>query len=258
MTGQLITFPVRLYVRGARLLLHAAEDVTGKAVMGTLRVAGALANLRPGANDDGGWAPAAPPAPAEPEAVTATPRNGSSPASPPRSRPAPRRSTTQRSRPERHSPSPAPAPVGDLPEPDPRIARRAEQDVAPAPPAPTGGQEESSDAPQPLASDRLEQDGLATHIDLDAPAPAAPDHVSADAVLVREEAEAGAEEGAGASITIQEPWDGYGQLHARDVVGRLAAATTAELAAVQLYEAAHRKRQTVIAAVQRELAKPQR
>ena len=48
MTGQLITLPVRIYARGARLLLHAAEDVTGKAVMGTLRVAGALGNLRPG------------------------------------------------------------------------------------------------------------------------------------------------------------------------------------------------------------------
>ena len=63
MTGQLITFPIRLYVRGARLLVHAAEDVTGKAVMGTLRVAGALGNLRPGANADGGSAPPAPPAP---------------------------------------------------------------------------------------------------------------------------------------------------------------------------------------------------
>ena len=130
--------------------------------------------------------------------------------------------------------------------------------VAPAEPTPPPAQAQGSDAAPPLASDRLEQEGVASPIDLDAPAPAAPDHVSADPVLVREEAEAGAQDGAGASITVQEPWDGYGQLNARDIVGRLGAASTAELAAVQLYEGAHRNRQTVIAAVQRELAKSQR
>src|SRR5947209_19446039 len=60
MTGQLITFPIRLYVRGARLLLHVAEDVTAKAMMSTLRVAGALGNLRPGASDGAAPAQAAP------------------------------------------------------------------------------------------------------------------------------------------------------------------------------------------------------
>jgi hypothetical protein len=109
-----------------------------------------------------------------------------------------------------------------------------------------------------LASDRLEQEGVARPIDLAAPAPTAPDHVSADPVLVREEAETGAQDGAGAAITVQAPWEGYGQLNARDVVARLAAASTAELAAVQLYESMHRKRQSVISAVQRELAKRQR
>ena len=52
MTGNLITLPIRLYVRGARLLLHTAEDVTGKALMGTLRVAGAIGNLRPGSGSE--------------------------------------------------------------------------------------------------------------------------------------------------------------------------------------------------------------
>jgi hypothetical protein len=213
MTGQLITFPVRLYARGARLLVHAAEDVTGKAVMGTLRLAGALGSLRPGSGGAGASAP--PPAPAAPPPQAAPPP----PAAPSR-RPRPdaqgpggRRngSSTPRSRPARPQPSPASTPASDLPEPDPRIAARARRD-----------------------------------------------HVSAEAVVVREEAEAGAQDGAGASISVQEPWDGYGKLNARDVVARLAASTTAELAAVQLYESAHRKRQTVITAVTRKLAKPER
>jgi hypothetical protein len=45
---------------------------------------------------------------------------------------------------------------------------------------------------------------------------------------------------------------------ARDIVARLSAASTAELAAVQLYESSHRKRQTVLAAVKRELTQPGR
>jgi hypothetical protein len=256
MTGQLITFPVRLSVRGARLLVQAAEDVTGKAVMGTLRVAGALGNLRPGANADRASAPPAPPAPpGRASTVADAPRNGApSPTRPRQSRPAPPR--PPRSRPVRPAPTPASTPAQDLPEPDPRIARRA-HDVAPAEPAAPPAQANDSDAAPALASDRLEQEGVAP-IDLEAAAPAAPDHVSADPVLVREEAEAGAEEGAGAAISVHEPWEGYGRLNARDVVARLATASTAELAAVQLYESAHRQRQTVIAAVRRELAKPQR
>ena len=73
---------------------------------------------------------------------------------------------------------------------------------------------------------------------------------------MREEAEPGAEEGAGASIRVDEPWDGYRRMSAREIVTRLATSSTAELAGVQLYESTHRKRQTVLAAVEREFAKP--
>jgi len=45
---------------------------------------------------------------------------------------------------------------------------------------------------------------------------------------------------------------------ARDVIARLASSSTAELAAVQLYESSQRKRQTVLEAVQRELTQPGR
>ena len=69
-----------------------------------------------------------------------------------------------------------------------------------------------------------------------------------------ESADAGAEDGAGAQVRIAEPWSGYDQLGARDVIERLAAATPAELAAVQLYEGSKRRRKTVLAEAERRLA----
>jgi len=86
-----------------------------------------------------------------------------------------------------------------------------------------------------------------------APEPPEPVHVSEEPVLVEERAEPGAEEGAGAEVRIQEPWEGYEESTAKDVIARLGTATTAELAAVQLYESGHRGRQIILAAVEREL-----
>ena len=58
----------------------------------------------------------------------------------------------------------------------------------------------------------------------------------------------------GAGITVVEPWAGYGRLNAKDVIDRARTANVAELAAMRLYEARHRARQTVLAAVDRQLA----
>jgi hypothetical protein len=80
-----------------------------------------------------------------------------------------------------------------------------------------------------------------------------PVHVSEEPELVSEAAEPGAEDGAGAAITVIEPWRGYERMNARDVIARARNATRAELAAVRLYEARHRGRQTVLAAVDRQL-----
>lgn len=80
-----------------------------------------------------------------------------------------------------------------------------------------------------------------------------PVHVSEQPELVREEAEPGAEEGAGAEVTVSEPWEGYGRMNAREVIARARSANVAELAAVRLYESSHRARQTVLAAVDRQL-----
>ncbi len=82
-----------------------------------------------------------------------------------------------------------------------------------------------------------------------------PAHVSEGLELVAEIAEPGAEDGAGASVTVDEPWEGFALLGARDVVDQLARAGLAELAAIQLYESTHKQRETVLSAVTRELRK---
>ena len=80
-----------------------------------------------------------------------------------------------------------------------------------------------------------------------------PVHVSEEPELVREVAEPGAEDGAGATIRVAEPWNGYRRMNAKDVVERARSANQAELAAVRLYESRHRSRQTVLAAIDRQL-----
>ena len=84
-------------------------------------------------------------------------------------------------------------------------------------------------------------------------APEAPAHVSRDVRHVEAFADPGAEDGPGASVHIQEPWRGYGRMTANDIIARLTSASREELAAVALYERAHRDRQTVLAAAEREL-----
>jgi hypothetical protein len=91
-------------------------------------------------------------------------------------------------------------------------------------------------------------------VDYDAPEPAEPVHLDVEDELVEEVAEPGAEDGAGAQVTIAEPWNGYRELRAADVIERLASATPEELAAIELYELSSRNRRTVVAAAQRELS----
>lgn len=82
-----------------------------------------------------------------------------------------------------------------------------------------------------------------------------PRHVEeSEPELVHSSADPGAVEGAGANLRVDEPWPGYGKMTAADIVDRLAAADRATLAAVQLYEATHRKRTTVLTAVERTMA----
>ena len=53
---------------------------------------------------------------------------------------------------------------------------------------------------------------------------------------------------------MDEPWEGYSRLTARDITAQLATANAATLAVVRLYESSHRKRRTVLAEVDRRLA----
>jgi hypothetical protein len=80
-----------------------------------------------------------------------------------------------------------------------------------------------------------------------------PDHVDEEAVLVAEVAEEGAEDGAGPELHIDEPWEGYDRMAAVEVCDRLTAATAELAAAVELYEATHRGRRSVLEAAGRAL-----
>ncbi len=79
-------------------------------------------------------------------------------------------------------------------------------------------------------------------------------HVDEEAILVAESADQGAEEGPGASIHVEEPWSGYRQMRAREIVDHLPAIDDEVLTLVLLYEPkAGRKRSSVIQAAEREL-----
>jgi hypothetical protein len=78
-----------------------------------------------------------------------------------------------------------------------------------------------------------------------------PDHVDEEPVLVAEAAEEGAEEGAGAELHVEPPWEGYDRMTAADIRDRLAAATATEAAAVELYESSRKNRRSVLEAAER-------
>ena len=80
-----------------------------------------------------------------------------------------------------------------------------------------------------------------------------PDHVDEEVVLVAETAEDGAEDGAGPELHVEAPWDGYDRMTAADIRDRLAAASPAEAAAVELYETTRRNRSSVLEAAGRAL-----
>ncbi len=208
MAGQLITLPVRLWWRGAMLILHTAEDATELALSATLRLAGAVENLRSG----GSWT------------------------------------------------EPDHAPVFSEPAPRPSAERARETEGrASARETETRASERGNGngAGPELASERLAREGFTTSVDV-ADTGAEPVHVSEEPVLVEESAEPGAEEGAGASVHVQEPWDGYQRMNAREVIARCGDATMAQLVAVQLDESGHRNRQTVLQAVARAMKSPGR
>jgi hypothetical protein len=85
------------------------------------------------------------------------------------------------------------------------------------------------------------------------PASAEPDAGAEADVLVESFADAGAEDGAGANVEIDEPWDGYAHMTAHEVIHHLTDASAEEAAVVELYEHKHGKRKSVLAAAERRL-----
>lgn len=124
---------------------------------------------------------------------------------------------------------------------DPRSA--ATEAPPPAPSPSPGPSPERAPAPTP---DELPDTPLSPA----AEASAAPQE--ADEV-VAEFAEPGAEDGAGAQIEIDPPWEGYDDMAAQAVIARIAESEPAALAVVQLYEGTHKSRRTVLAAAERRL-----
>jgi hypothetical protein len=80
-----------------------------------------------------------------------------------------------------------------------------------------------------------------------------PAHVSEEPVVVAQTADLGAQDGAGAEVSVAEPWSGYRRMNAGEVVARLSSAPAPEVAVVQLYEQAHRRRTSVLEAAERRL-----
>jgi hypothetical protein len=111
----------------------------------------------------------------------------------------------------------------------------------------------NGDLSEPSRAQTLRVPDIAPPPEPEPPTPAEPVHVSEEPELVQEVAEPGAEDGAGAAVTVAEPWPGYARMTAKQVIERLTDATAAELAAVQLYESLNRDRQTVRAAAARNL-----
>jgi hypothetical protein len=118
-----------------------------------------------------------------------------------------------------------------------RIAREALEEPA----------READAAPAPEPARRERADGRPP-----APAPE-PEHVDEGLVVVAETAEPGAEEGAGAEVHVDEPWDGYRSMTANDIRARLADADAEVAAAVKLYEGMHKDRSSVVEAADRRL-----
>lgn len=222
MIGQLLTLPLRLGARSTQLVLRTTEGVVGRAAMGAMQIVGAVKGRDTSSGHENGNAPASP---SRGSSATSEP-SPSEETSAPR-KPSPSRGTSPA--PERgQAPASPSEPSAEQAEPTGETGSAPRERTTPIISAP-----QPEDVEQPLAPE--------------------PVHVSEEAELVREEAEPGVEDGAGASVRVQPPWEGYERMTAREVITRLGDASAAELAAVELYERIHRSRQTVLEAAERRL-----
>jgi hypothetical protein len=76
-------------------------------------------------------------------------------------------------------------------------------------------------------------------------------HIDTGEVQVHSSAEAGvSDEGPGAQVTVDPPWEGYDRLRAVEIIDRLQAADPSERALVRLYESTHRRRVSILRVVE--------
>jgi type IV secretory pathway VirB10-like protein len=133
------------------------------------------------------------------------------------------------------------------------LAVPAEAEPAEAAPAEPAAAEPAS--AEPAAAEPAPAEPAAA--EPESPDTPAPEPVAAEpAVLVESFADAGAEDGAGATVEVHEPWEGYADMNAHEVIHRLSGASPEEAAVVELYERQHGTRKTVLAAAERRLRRP--
>ena len=157
-----------------------------------------------------------------------------------------------------HGPKPAPD-SGTVPGEGTPAARPAPSaKAAPAPmPPPAPAASDAPAAAEPAAAAPEMPAAATPDPEPASPGPIAapePDHVDREATLVRESADPDAAGHVGAQVHIEEPWEGYADMRAVDIVERLDDASPEMLAVVRLYEQANRDRVTVLDAIDRRLA----
>ena len=75
-------------------------------------------------------------------------------------------------------------------------------------------------------------------------------HVDTEVEVVAESADPEATDAPGPQFHVDEPWDGYRRMKVAEIVAQLEGQSPEVLAAVELYEATHRKRRGVLQAVE--------
>ena len=114
-----------------------------------------------------------------------------------------------------------------------------------APPKP---RPESVETPPPLPPAAAKGDAVPV-----VPPPAGAKEVDDSPIPVAEFAEEGAEDGAGAEVHIDPPWDGYDDMTAAQIQQRLADSDREVVATVSLYEGMRRGRRSVVRAADKRL-----
>ena len=131
------------------------------------------------------------------------------------------------------------------------VTGRDRAEATPEPPAEPVAAEPAAFVPQPPVVDQAAIDYEAEPATPLARAEELAKTIDDEPELVEEVADPGAEDGAGPTVEVDEPWEGYAGMQADAVIARLNEASAAELALVELYERAHRRRKTVLAAAER-------